>query len=84
MQGLGGIGNGSVRKSELAFDHILSCLQEELQKNRETGVETSSGQPPNLPHYPSALSPVRPPVQNQDLPKVAPTTLPAVLALTDL
>lgn len=43
-QGLGGMGGmgGSMRppgKSGLTFDHILSRLQGELQKSRETGAE---------------------------------------------
>jgi hypothetical protein len=39
---MGGMGAGSVRapgKSGLTFDHILSRLQGELQKSRETGAE---------------------------------------------
>ncbi|KAG6879076.1 hypothetical protein C0992_005356 [Termitomyces sp. T32_za158] len=76
LAGMGGMG-GSLRppgKSGLTFDHILSRLQGELQKSRETGSElhTLSGAmneihdtlggnlPPNLPSYPSALPPVRP------------------------
>ena len=46
-QGLGGMGGmgGSMRppgKSGLNFDHILSRLQSELQKSRETGAELHS------------------------------------------
>ncbi|TFK86123.1 hypothetical protein K466DRAFT_600587 [Polyporus arcularius HHB13444] len=76
LVGMGGMG-GNVRvpgKSGLTFDHILSRLQGELQKSRETGAELhslSSGLaeihdtlggnlPPNLPPYPSALPPVMP------------------------
>ena len=36
------MGSGSIRppeKNRLTFDHILSCLQGELQKSWETGVE---------------------------------------------
>jgi hypothetical protein len=39
---LGGMGSGNVRplgKSSLTFDHVLSQLQGELQKSRETGAE---------------------------------------------
>ena len=42
--GMGGMG-GNVRvpgKSGLTFDHILSRLQGELQKSRETGAELHS------------------------------------------
>lgn len=42
--GMGGLG-GSVRppgKSGLSFDHVLSRLQGELQKSRETGAELQS------------------------------------------
>jgi hypothetical protein len=41
LTGMGGMG-GSMRppgKSGLTFDHILSRLQTELQKSRETGAE---------------------------------------------
>ena len=44
LQGMGGMG-GNVRvpgKSGLTFDHILSRLQGELQKSRETGAELHS------------------------------------------
>lgn len=74
LVGMGGMG-GNVRvpgKSGLTFDHILSRLQGELQKSRETGAELhslSSGLaeihdtlggnlPPNLQPYPSTLPPV--------------------------
>ncbi|KAI1798341.1 hypothetical protein LXA43DRAFT_24130 [Ganoderma leucocontextum] len=74
LQGMGGMG-GNVRvpgKSGLTFDHILSRLQGELQKSRETGAELhslSSGLaeihdtlggnlPSNLQPYPTALPPV--------------------------
>ncbi|KAI0635032.1 hypothetical protein C8Q77DRAFT_1156387 [Trametes polyzona] len=77
LVGMGGMG-GNVRvpgKSGLTFDHILSRLQGELQKSRETGAELhslSSGLaeihetlggnlPPTLPPYPSTLPPVVPP-----------------------
>jgi hypothetical protein len=42
FSGIGGMGGGSVRhpgKGGLTFDHILSRLQGELQKSRETGAE---------------------------------------------
>ncbi|KIM79867.1 hypothetical protein PILCRDRAFT_823052 [Piloderma croceum F 1598] len=97
LGGMGGMGAGSVRapgKSGLTFDHILSRLQGELQKSRETGAElhnltgamndihdTLGGSlPPNLPPYPSALPPVRPSTtQNQDPPEPS-TSPPALLA----
>ncbi|KIJ11103.1 hypothetical protein PAXINDRAFT_138122 [Paxillus involutus ATCC 200175] len=77
LGGMGGMG-GSMRppgKSGLSFDHILSRLQGELQKSRDTGAELHSlttamsdihdtlggTLPPNLPHYPHTLPPVRPP-----------------------
>jgi hypothetical protein len=44
ISGMGGLG-GSMRppgKSGLTFDHILSRLQGELQKSRETGAELHS------------------------------------------
>ncbi|CAL1709324.1 unnamed protein product [Somion occarium] len=72
--GMGGMG-GSARapgKNNLTFDHILSRLQGELQKSRETSNdlhslssamndihETLGGNlPPNLPPYPQTLPPV--------------------------
>ncbi|KAG9014928.1 hypothetical protein FRB90_005032 [Tulasnella sp. 427] len=74
---LGGMGGGAPRagKSGLTFDHILSRLQTELAKSRETGGELQSltgalvdvqdtlggALPSNLPPYPSTLPPVRPP-----------------------
>ncbi|KDQ10943.1 hypothetical protein BOTBODRAFT_35721 [Botryobasidium botryosum FD-172 SS1] len=74
--GGGGIG-GRVGKSGLTFDHILSRLQGELQKSRETGSELNGlanvmtdihdtlggGGPPPLPPYPHVLPPVRPPTE---------------------
>lgn len=44
LGGMGGMG-GSMRppgKSGLSFDHILTRLQSELQKSRETGAELHS------------------------------------------
>ncbi|KAJ7603989.1 hypothetical protein DFH06DRAFT_1487894 [Mycena polygramma] len=81
LNGMGGMG-ASMRqpgKSGLTFDHILSRLQGELTKSRETGqdLQTLSGAmndiqdtlggslPPNLPSYPHALPPVRPPTAEQ-------------------
>ncbi|KAG9006813.1 hypothetical protein FRB94_000409 [Tulasnella sp. JGI-2019a] len=72
---LGGMGAPRAGKSGLTFDHILSRLQTELAKSRETGSElnqltgtmvdiqdTLGGSlPSNLPPYPSNLPPVRPP-----------------------
>ncbi|KAG2127123.1 hypothetical protein DEU56DRAFT_706101, partial [Suillus clintonianus] len=72
---LGGMG-GSMRppgKNGLSFDHILSRLQGELQKSRDTGAELHSlsssmndihdtlggSVPQNLPHFPQLLPPVR-------------------------
>ncbi|KAH7909272.1 hypothetical protein BJ138DRAFT_1155658 [Hygrophoropsis aurantiaca] len=78
-QGLGGMGGmgGSTRppgKSGLTFDHILSRLQGELQKSRDTGAELHSltnamndihdtlggSMPSNPPPYPQSLPAVRP------------------------
>ncbi|KAJ7074466.1 hypothetical protein C8F01DRAFT_1100571 [Mycena amicta] len=76
-QALGSMG-GSIRppgKGGLTFDHILTRLQGELNKSRETGQDlqtlssamndiqdTLGGSlPSNLPQYPHALPPVRPP-----------------------
>ncbi|GLB42942.1 putative cell cycle arrest in response to pheromone-related protein [Lyophyllum shimeji] len=87
LAGMGGMG-GSMRppgKSGLTFDHILSRLQGELQKSRETGAElhtltgamneihdTLGGNlPATLPSYPASLPPVRAPPQAQ------PTTQPS-------
>ncbi|KAL0958532.1 hypothetical protein HGRIS_000673 [Hohenbuehelia grisea] len=77
IAGMGSLG-GSMRppgKSGLTFDHILSRLQGELQKSRDTGAElhnlnsamneihdTLGGSlPQNLPALPHSLPPVRPP-----------------------
>ncbi|EAU82236.2 hypothetical protein CC1G_12024 [Coprinopsis cinerea okayama7 len=92
MSGMGGMGGGMrpPGKSGLTFDVILSRLQGELQKSRETGAELSSltgamnevhdslsgGLPANLPSYPSVLPPVRPAAQEQPPPPPAPTTSP--------
>ncbi|KAJ7604903.1 hypothetical protein B0H17DRAFT_1230917 [Mycena rosella] len=79
--GMGGMG-GSMRppgKSGLTFDHILSRLQGELTKSRETGQDlqilsgamneiqdTLGGSlPPTLPLYPHVLPPVHPPQPSQ-------------------
>ncbi|TBU52602.1 hypothetical protein BD310DRAFT_981744 [Dichomitus squalens] len=76
LQGMGGMG-GNVRvpgKSGLTFDHILSRLQGELQKSRETGAELHSlsnglveihdtlggNLPSNLQPYPATLPHVMP------------------------
>ncbi|KAF5349200.1 hypothetical protein D9756_009527 [Leucocoprinus leucothites] len=76
LGGIGGMG-GSMRppgKSGLTFEHILSRLQGELQKSRETGSELHSlngsmseihdvlggNMPSNVPPYPASLPPVRP------------------------
>ncbi|KAM5534745.1 hypothetical protein V8D89_011609 [Ganoderma adspersum] len=76
LSGMGGMG-GNMRapgKSGLTFDHILSRLQGELQKSRETGAELHSlsnglaeiqdtlggNLPSNLQPYPAALPPVMP------------------------
>ncbi|KAF8063539.1 hypothetical protein FPV67DRAFT_1585724 [Lyophyllum atratum] len=81
LAGMGGMG-GSMRppgKSGLTFDHILSRLQGELQKSRETGAElhtltgamneihdTLGGNlPSNIPSYPANLPPVRSQLQPQ-------------------
>lgn len=79
LVGMGGMG-GSARppgKSGLTFDHILSRLQGELQKSRETGAELHSltnamndihetlggNIPPSAGPYPQSLPPVVPPAQ---------------------
>ncbi|KAJ7471762.1 hypothetical protein FB451DRAFT_1250862 [Mycena latifolia] len=84
LNGMGGMG-GSMRppgKSGLTFDHILSRLQGELTKSRETGqdLQTLSGAmndiqdtlggslPPNLPPLPHVLPPVRPPPTEPSVP----------------
>ncbi|KAH9918687.1 uncharacterized protein B0H18DRAFT_1086818 [Fomitopsis serialis] len=76
LVGMGGMG-GNVRppgKSGLTFDHILTRLQGELQKSRDTGAELHSltnamneihdtlggNLPPNLPPYPSSQAPPEP------------------------
>ncbi|EPQ50380.1 hypothetical protein GLOTRDRAFT_118337 [Gloeophyllum trabeum ATCC 11539] len=76
ISGMGGMG-GSMRppgKSGLTFDHILSRLQNELQKSRDTGSELHSlsdamnsvhdtlggAVAPSLPPHPHSLPPVRP------------------------
>ncbi|KAF8170657.1 hypothetical protein K438DRAFT_206023 [Mycena galopus ATCC 62051] len=77
LNGMGGMGGGmrAPGKSGLTFDHILSRLQGELAKSRETGqdLQTLSGAineihdtlggslPSSLPPYPHVLPPVRPP-----------------------
>ncbi|KAK7018571.1 glycosyltransferase family 69 protein [Favolaschia claudopus] len=82
LNGMGGMG-ASMRapgKSGLTFDHILSRLQGELTKSRETGqdLQTLSGAmneiqdtlggslPSNLPVFPHVLPPVRPPQPEQN------------------
>ncbi|EED83837.1 predicted protein [Postia placenta Mad-698-R] len=84
QQGRIGLGDrgGNMRahgKSGLTFDHILSRLQGELQKSRDTGAELHSltsamneihdtlggNLPPNLPPHPSNLPPVMPPQSQQ-------------------
>ncbi|TFK17608.1 hypothetical protein FA15DRAFT_710632 [Coprinopsis marcescibilis] len=84
LGGMGGMGGGMrpPGKSGLTFDVILSRLQGEFQKARETGAELTSvggilneahetlsgGLPTNLPPYPSTLPPVRPVVQEPQPP----------------
>ncbi|KAH9965219.1 hypothetical protein BC827DRAFT_1183018 [Russula dissimulans] len=79
LGGMGGMG-ANMRvpgKSGITFDHILSRLQGELQKSRETGAELHSltgamneihetlggNLPQSLPPYPQSLPPVLPPQQ---------------------
>ncbi|KAJ7034774.1 hypothetical protein C8F04DRAFT_1101088 [Mycena alexandri] len=100
--GMGGMGGGMRQpgKSGLTFDHILSRLQGELTKSRETGqdLQTLSGAmneiqdtlggslPPDLPPYPHVLPPVRPPQAEQSAPS-GPSAPPApenTAALSDL
>ncbi|KAJ7233501.1 hypothetical protein B0H12DRAFT_1058711 [Mycena haematopus] len=90
LNGMGGMG-ASMRapgKSGLTFDHILSRLQGELAKSRETGqdLQTLSGAindiqdtlggslPSNLPPYPHVLPPVRLP--QSELPAPSSTSPP--------
>lgn len=82
QQALGGMGGMGANmrvpgKSGISFDHILSRLQGELQKSRETGAELHSltgamneihetlggNLPQSLPPYPQSLPPVLPPQQ---------------------
>ncbi|KAI9451957.1 hypothetical protein F5148DRAFT_1237689 [Russula earlei] len=82
QQALGGMGGMGANmripgKSGITFDHILSRLQGELQKSRETGAELHSltgamneihetlggNLPQSLPSYPQSLPPVLPPQQ---------------------
>ena len=92
LGGMGGIGQGfrpPGQKLGPTFDHILSCLQGELQKFKETSAElqhlagtlgnihgTLSGSIPlNLPSFDRAqLPPIRP---SQQEPPVASTSGPA-------
>ncbi|QRV92339.1 FHA domain protein [Ceratobasidium sp. AG-Ba] len=80
LGGLGGLGQSQARPGSkgLSFDHILSKLQMELQKSRETGAELSS--------LTSAMSEIHdtmgggavppPPPQHQLIPPVRPPTQP--------
>ncbi|OAX32040.1 hypothetical protein K503DRAFT_805575 [Rhizopogon vinicolor AM-OR11-026] len=85
---LGGMG-GSMRppgKNGLSFDHILSRLQGELHKSRETGAELHSlstamndirdtlggAAPQNLPQFPQSLPPVRSQTSGASAPAPAP------------
>ncbi|KAI0300593.1 hypothetical protein B0F90DRAFT_1668384 [Multifurca ochricompacta] len=79
LVGMGGMGANmrAPGKSGITFDHILSRLQGELQKSRETGAELHSlttamneihetlggNLPQTLPSYPQTLPPVLPPQQ---------------------
>ncbi|PPQ97674.1 hypothetical protein CVT26_002486 [Gymnopilus dilepis] len=96
QQGLGSMGGmRPPGKTGLSFDVVLSRLQGEVQKSRETGAELSSltsamteihdmlsgGVPDNLPPFPAHLPPVKPPQESQP----PPLQLPMVaLALTPL
>ncbi|KAH9939172.1 hypothetical protein B0H21DRAFT_698552 [Amylocystis lapponica] len=99
LVGMGGMG-GNVRppgKSGLTFDHILSRLQGELQKSRETGAELHSltgamneihdtlggNMPPNLAPYPQTLPPVMPPQSSQEQ-NQQPAAADSTLALGEL
>jgi hypothetical protein len=90
---LGGMG-GSMRppsKNGLTFEHILSRLQGELQKSRETGAELHSlstamndihdtlggSVPQNLPHFPQSLPPVRSQQTSTTAAPVPPPSAPA-------
>ncbi|KAH9072878.1 hypothetical protein EDB83DRAFT_2568673 [Lactarius deliciosus] len=79
LVGMGGMGANmrAPGKSGITFDHILSRLQGELQKSRETGAELHSltgamneihetlggNLPQTHPPYPQTLPPVLPPQQ---------------------
>ncbi|KAJ7725938.1 hypothetical protein B0H16DRAFT_1781436 [Mycena metata] len=98
--GMGGMGGGMRQpgKSGLTFDHILSRLQGELTKSRETGqdLQTLSGAmndiqdtlggslPPDLPPYPHVLPPVRPPQVEAPSGPAAPPAPENTAALSDL
>ncbi|KAJ2912943.1 hypothetical protein MD484_g7470, partial [Candolleomyces efflorescens] len=89
---LGGLGGGIRQpgKSGLSFDVILSRLQGELQKSRETGAELNTltgalgevhdtlggGLPTNLPPFPSVLPPVRPASELSPPPPPPPPSAP--------
>ncbi|KIP09780.1 hypothetical protein PHLGIDRAFT_126079 [Phlebiopsis gigantea 11061_1 CR5-6] len=92
LVGMGGMG-GSARppgKSGLSFDHILSRLQGELQKSRETGAELHSltnamndihetlggNIPSSVPPYPHTLPPVVPPQAQRPAESSAPAQAP--------
>ncbi|KAF8816302.1 hypothetical protein BYT27DRAFT_7184144 [Phlegmacium glaucopus] len=92
QQGLGGMGGmRPPGKTGLSFDVILSRLQGELQKSKQTGHEldtltgamhviqdTLGGSSPGpLPPFPSNLPPVRPPQEATQPPAVATTDVAA-------
>ncbi|KAG2336481.1 hypothetical protein BDR05DRAFT_1005836 [Suillus weaverae] len=82
-------------KNGLSFDHILSRLQGELQKSRETGAKLHSLStamneihdtlhslsPQNLPHFPQSLPPVH---SQQTMITSAPAPASAVPAILEL
>ncbi|PPQ84096.1 hypothetical protein CVT25_002177 [Psilocybe cyanescens] len=93
-QGLGSMGGIGLRppgKTGLTFDVILSRLQGEVQKSRETGAELGGlmgamgevgdvlvGGPANLPSFPAYLPPVRAPPP--DVAQPPPPSQPAAAA----
>ncbi|CAA7269362.1 unnamed protein product [Cyclocybe aegerita] len=92
QQGLGGMGGmRPPGKTGLSFEVVLSRLQGELQKSRETGAELTSltgamgdicdtlggNVPSALPSFPATLPPVRPSQEPQQPPQQSSSSAPA-------